>query len=124
MQNVPFILFLRLTYNGTERLVLTLVTFPPSDNLPLFIDFSGEDVEFIFDPGSHPEIGQKWELDQALSAGGFDLKIVRATLTDEPGLVFEIEPGLSITGAMLFSSDPLVIGATGGIPVHKRLTMD
>ena len=108
-----------LPFTGAEQLILTLVTFPPADSLPMFIDFSGNSPSFTFDPGANPKTGQKWELNQALLADGFDLKVVSATLTDEPGLVFEVEPGLSVTGVMFYSPDPLVTGATGGIPVHK-----
>jgi len=48
-------------FTGAEQLVLTLITFPPTDTLPMFVDFSGESPGFIFNPGKNPEVGQKWE---------------------------------------------------------------
>jgi hypothetical protein len=108
-QTVPF--------TGNEELLLKLVTFPPSDTLPMFVDLSGDSPGFTFDPGVDPQTGQRWELNQKISAAGFDLKVVSATLTSEPALVFEVEPGVSVTGVMFRSSDPLMAGATGGVPV-------
>ncbi|HAF61576.1 MAG TPA: hypothetical protein DCK95_04545 [Anaerolineaceae bacterium] len=108
-----------IPFDGTEKLVLTLATFPPSDSLSLFTDFSEDSPSFTFDAGENPEIGQLWKLNHALSAGSFDLKVISATLTDEPGLVFEIETGPSVSGARFYSTDPLVTGSTGGIPVHN-----
>lgn len=108
-----------LPFSGSEQLVLTLVSFPSNDALPMFVDFSSDSPSFIFDPGTNPQTGQRWELDQAISAAGFELTVVSATLTDEPGLVFEVEPGPSVTGVMFHSLDPLVTGSTGGVPVHS-----
>lgn len=104
-------------FTGLEQLVLTLVTFPPSDTLPMFVDFSGNSPIFTFDPGENPQEGQKWDLNQRLSAGGFDLKVVSAALTGKPSLVFEVEPGPSVTGVMFDSPEPLVSGSSGGVPV-------
>jgi hypothetical protein len=109
-----------LPFAGVEQLVLTLVSFPSGDTLPMFVDFSMDGPSFTFDPGANPQAGQRWELNQALSAGGFDLKVVGATLTDEPGLVFEVESGPSVTGVLFYSPDPLMTGATGGSPVQGR----
>lgn len=110
-QTVPF--------TGREQLTLRLASFPSGDTLPLFVDFSGDSPGFIFDPGAHPGVGQRWELNRSLSAGGFDLKVVSATLTDEPGLVFEVAPGPSVTGVMFRSPNPLVNGSTGGVPAQN-----
>ncbi|MGV8024960.1 MAG: hypothetical protein AB2L18_00165 [Anaerolineaceae bacterium] len=108
-----------IPFDGTEKLVLTLVPFPPSDTLSMSMDFAVDSPSFIFDPGENPEIGQIWELNQALSAGNFDLKVIRVTaMTDETGLVFEIEPGPSVSAVMFYSSDPLVTGA-GTAPVQS-----
>lgn len=107
-QTVPF--------TGDEQLVLTLVTFPPSDTLPMFMDFSGNSPAFTFDPGANPHEGQRWELNQPLSAGGFDLKVVSSTLIGKSSLSFEMEPGPSVTGVMFTSNDPLVSGLSGGVP--------
>ncbi len=116
-----------IPFDGTEKLVLTLVSFPPSDTLSMFMDFAVDSPSFTFDPGENPEIGQIWELNQELSAGNFDLKVISATaMTDEPGLnladetglVFEIEPGPSVSAVMFSSPDPLVTGA-GTAPVQS-----
>ena len=72
-------------FTGQEQLTLRLASFPSGDTLPLFVDFSGDGPGFTFDPGAHPQTGQRWELNQSLSAGGFDLKGGGATLPDEPG---------------------------------------
>ena len=108
-----------LPFTGAEQLILTLVTFPPADSLPMFIDFSGNSPSFTFDSGSNPKTGQIWELNQVLSTDGFDLTVVSATLTDEPSLVFQIEPGLNVTGVMFNSPDVLVTGANSGNPVQN-----
>jgi hypothetical protein len=105
-QTVPF--------SGREQLALTLVTFPILDTLPVFVDFSGDTSNFMFDLGTDPKTGQRWELNKVLSAGGFDLKVVSVTLTDEPSLVFEVEPIPGVTGVMFNSPDALVTGANGG----------
>ncbi len=108
-----------LPFSSQEQLVLTLVTFPDTEALSLFIDLSGNSPSFTFDPGINPKPGQSWELNQVLSAGGFDMKVVSASLTDEPGLVFEIEPDPDINGVMFDSPDPLVNGATEGTPTNS-----
>ena len=116
-----------IPFEGTEKLVLTLVSFPPSDTLSMSMDFAVDSPGFTFDPGENPEIGQIWELNQTLSVGNFDLKVIRATamrdepgfnLTNETGLVFEIEPGPSLSAVMFYSPDPLVTGA-GTAPVQS-----
>jgi hypothetical protein len=109
-QTVPF--------TGAEKVLLKLVTFPLPDTLPMFVDLSGDSPSFTFDPGSNPTIGQRWELNQAFSAGGFTLKVVSATLTDESSLIFEVEPGASVTGVMFYSPDPAT-GSKGGVPASN-----
>lgn len=110
-QTVPF--------SGSEQLVLTLVTFPPSDSIPMFIDLSADSPSFDFDLGADAQVGQTWNLNQLLSYGDFNLKVIRATLDNGPRLVFEIEPGPSVTGAMFYTPDPLVTGSSGGVPVKS-----
>lgn len=110
-QTVPF--------SGREQLVLSLVTFPISNTLPVFVDLSGKSTLFTFDPGSNPKTGQRWELNQVLSADGFDLTVVSATLTDEPSLVLQIETGPFVTGVMFNSRDVMVTGAKSGNPVQN-----
>ena len=104
-------------FSGTEQLVLTLVPLSPQDTAPMFIDSSADGPAFTFDPGVNPEIGKKWELNQTLTYGNFTLNVISATLEDGPSIVFDIEPGPSVTGALFYSPDPLVSGARGGVPV-------
>ena len=108
-----------LPFTGSERLILTLVMIPPTGTLSMFADFSGDSSSFMFDPGADLTAGQTWDLDQDLSGKGLGLKVVKATLTDEPGLVFEAEPGPNVSGFMVYSPDPLLTGSTGGVPVHS-----
>jgi hypothetical protein len=108
-----------LPFRSQEQLVLSVVTFPDPDTLSMFIDLSGKSDGFTFDPGTNPKPGQRWELNQALSAGGFDMKVISASLTDEPGLVFEIESNSDIDGVMFDSPDPIVIGSTEGTPTNN-----
>lgn len=107
------------TFSGTEQLVLRLVTFPPSDTIPMFIDSSTDGLAFTFDPGANPEVGKKWDINQTLSYGDFTLNVISATLEDDRNIVFEIEPGASVTGALFYSPDPLVTGSSGGVPVSS-----
>ncbi len=106
-------------FTGTEPLTLSLVVFPDPNELPVFEDFSTEGSGFTFDPGIPPKAGQMWELNETIHVGSFTLHIVRATLTAEPGLVFEFEPVENVTGAMLYTADPLLRGSTGGVPVQE-----
>jgi hypothetical protein len=108
-----------LPFRSLEQLDLTVATFPDPETLSMFIDLSGKSDGFTFDPGSNPKPGQRWELNQALSAGGFDMKVISASLTDEPGLVFEIESNSDIDGVMFDSPDPMVIGSTVGTPTNN-----
>jgi hypothetical protein len=110
-QTVPF--------NGTEQLTISLATFPQSGNLAMLEDFSSDAIGFTFDPGANPQVGQTWELDENILVGRFKLRVVRATMTAEPGFIFEFEPNEEVTGVMLYTPDPLIRGATGGVPVQN-----
>lgn len=105
-------------FTGTEQLTLSLVVFPDPNVLPMFEDFSAEGLGFTFDPGNNPKASQTWELNEIIKVGQFTLHVVRAKLTSEPGLVFEFAPSESVTGAMLYTADPLLRGSTGGVPVQ------
>jgi hypothetical protein len=106
-------------FTGTEQLTLSLVVFPDPNVLPMFDDFSAEGLGFTFDPGNNPEVGQTWELNEIIKVGQFTIHVVRAKLTAEPGLAFEFAPSENITGAMLYTTDPLLRGSTGGVPVQE-----
>ena len=105
-------------FTGTEQLTLSLVVFPDPNVLPMFEDFSAEGLGFTFDPGNDPKASQTWELNEIIKVGQFTLHVVRAKLTAEPSLIFEFAPGENVTGAMLYTADPLLRGSTGGAPVQ------
>jgi hypothetical protein len=108
-------------FTGAEHLMLSLVVFPDPDVLPMYEDFSGESAAgFTFDPGKTPQVGQTWKLNETIHIGQFTLHVVRATLTAEPGLVFEFEPAQNVTSAMVYTAGPLLRGATGGVPVQDK----
>ena len=106
-------------FTGTEQLTLSLVVFPDPNVLPIFEDFSAEGSGFTFDPGNDPKASQTWELNEIIKVGQFTLHVVRAKLTAEPGLIFEFAPSENVTGAMLYTADPLLRGSTGGVPVQE-----
>lgn len=108
-----------LPFSGSEQLTLRLVSFPSGEALPLFIDLSSDSPTFTIELGTNPEIGQTWEINKVLTAGGFSFRVLNATLTGEPGLLFEIEPEPPLTGVMFHSTNPLMTGAAGGVPVHS-----
>ncbi len=105
---------------GGEQLTLTLTTFPQGEILPIAVDFSAEAGGFIFDPGSNPQVGQTWALDQIVTVGGYNLHIVGARLTAPSELLFEFAPTDDVTGVMLYST--FASGAAGGMPVDGNFT--
>ena len=102
---------------GNERLTLALVSFPPGPTLPMLMDFSTNPAAFLFDPGTNPQVGQTWSLDETLHAGQFTLHLVGARMTSPTELVFEFEPTPNVTGVMLYSAS--ASGASGGVPVQN-----
>lgn len=103
-------------FTGKELLTLSLNVFPDANNLPVSIDFSMDARGFVFDPGPNPVVGQSWSLDEVIQIGGFTLRAVRASLASPTELLFEFEPAENLTGVMLYTSDPLLRGAAGGVP--------
>ena len=101
-------------FSGTEQLTFSLIIFPGGDVLPMIEDFSTEAPGFIFDPGVSPQAGQTWKLNETVHVGSFTLHVVRATLTDGTSLVFEFEPAENVTGAMVYTTDPLLRSSGGG----------
>ncbi|NMB90109.1 MAG: hypothetical protein GYA17_17260, partial [Chloroflexi bacterium] len=90
-----------LPFDGNQELTFSLVSMPVGDTLPMFEDFSPQPSGFTFDPGLDPQVGQGWALDETLQVSQFSLHVVGATMTGEPGLVFEFEPAGAATGVML-----------------------
>ncbi len=102
-----------IPFRGDERLILQVVSFPIGDKLPMFMDFSPNSPSFTFDPGPNPQVGQTWPLDQTLSAGGYTLKIVQATLASATEFDFAAESAGPATGMMFYTTDPLLTGSGG-----------
>jgi hypothetical protein len=109
-------LFQTVPLQGNEKLTLNLVSFPPDRDLPMLMDFSTNPAVFTFDPGTHPQVGQTWTLDETLQVGSFTLHIVGARMTSPTELIFDFEPIQNVRGAMLYST--LASGASGGVPVQ------
>lgn len=109
-------LYQTVPLQGNEKLTLNLVSFPPDRDLPMLMDFSTNPAVFTFDPGTNPQVGQTWTLDETLLVGSFTLHIVGARMTSPTELVFDFEPIQNVTGAMLYST--LASGSSGGVPVQ------
>ena len=109
-------LYQTVPLQGNEKLTLNLVSFPPDRDLPMLMDFSTNPAVFTFDPGTDPQVGQTWMLDETLQVGPFTLHIVGARMTSPTELFFDFEPIQNVTGAMLYST--LASGASGGVPVQ------
>lgn len=110
-------IFRTLPFTGNERLKVSLKVFPGGSDLPMSIDFSMDDANgFLFDPGPDPAVGQIWTLDDVIQIGDLTLRAVNANLASPSELLFEFEPSENVTGVMLYTPDPLLRGAAGGIP--------
>lgn len=110
-------IFQTLPFTGNEQLTVSLNVFPNANDLPVSVDFSMDDANgFLFDPGPDPAVGQIWTLDDVIQIGGFTLRAVSASLASPTELLFEFEPAENLTGVMLYTPDPLLRGAAGGIP--------
>ncbi len=99
-------------FTGDEKLILTLVAFPSSENLPMSIDFSLNTPGFNFDPGPNPQVGQTWALDQTLEVGHYTIHAIGVKLVSPTNLSFEFAPVVDVTGVMLYS--PAASGADAG----------
>ncbi|MDD5467336.1 MAG: hypothetical protein PHS96_05990 [Anaerolineales bacterium] len=108
-------------FNGNEQLVLKLASFPDVQGLPVMLDLAQDGPAFTFDPGTAPQVGQVWELNQSFSVAGFEVKVLRAGWTGGPGLAFEVKPGPAVTGVMFSADTPLLTGSTGGVPSSQGL---
>ena len=104
-----------LPFGGGENLTLSLAAFPDTENLPLSVDFPP--ATFTFDPGIHPQPGQRWELDERIQAGGYQLHAIGVKQVSPTELLFEFAPTSGVTGVMLYS--PLTSGGSGGVPVEN-----
>lgn len=106
-------------FRGGEQLTLSLTAFPDPNNLPLSQDFWENAPAFTFDPGPNPQVGQTWQLNETLQAGGFTLNIIQAALTAPGTLVFSTQAGPAVTGIMFHCEQASSVGGdapqTGGI---------
>jgi hypothetical protein len=98
---------------GKETLTLSLVMFPYGETVHVYAGVPAGFASFTFDPGPDPRAGQSWPLDERLQIGGFDLHAVNAQLVTGTELLFEFEPAEDLIGVMLYTSDPLLRGASG-----------
>jgi hypothetical protein len=108
-----------IPFYANEQLLLSLKTFPDNDSLPLLTDIPDGKYKFTFDPGAEPKPGQTWVLNQDLILDGYNLNIVRATLTDEPALEFEVHPDSGVTNVMFTSANAIVTGSRGGTSLQN-----
>ena len=107
-------------FASDEDLTLSLYVFPDPHNLPLMIDLSTSAPSFTFDPGTNPQIGQTWQLDKVLQAGGYTVHLTGAKLVSPTEISFEFEPVGNVTGVMLYSDK--ASGASAAPPQPKYFT--
>lgn len=103
-------------FSGNERLTLTIVSFPDTQELTLgfAVPIFQEVPDFIFDPGPDPEAGQTWELNDVITAGNFTLRLVGAELIQERELELQFEKTEGLTSIMIYSDDPDISGNHSG----------
>jgi hypothetical protein len=106
-------------FTGEETLTLSLVMFPYGEAVHVYVGVPAGVASFTFDPGPDPRAGQSWPLDEKLQIGGFNLHVVNAQLVTGTELLFEFEPAKDLNGVMLYTSDPLLRGASGGEPTQS-----
>lgn len=106
-----------LPFRGGETLTLSLNAFPEANNLPMSVDFSVDQTSFTFDPGTNPQVGQSWALDQQMQVGSYQIHVIGVKQVSATELVFEFAPADEVTSVMLYS--PLANGATNRPPVEN-----
>lgn len=111
--------FETLPFRGGETLTLSLTAFPDAGNLPMSVDFPLEQAAFTFDPGSNPQVGQSWKMDEQVQVSGYMVHVVGVKQVSSTELLFEFAPTPSVTGIMLYS--PLASGSTGSLPVENAI---
>lgn len=77
--------------------------------------FSGPQVEFHFDTGASPQLGQEWSIDDDLDLGGHLLRVLTATRTPD-GYAFSFQSDGAITGVAvdIQGTEPYIPPAGGG----------
>ena len=101
-------------FRGGEALTLSLTSFPDAENLPVSVAVPVDQPAFTFDPDKNPQAGQRWEMDERIHVGGFELHLTGVELLPKRALQFEFAPAPNVSGVML--SSPLASGGTGSVP--------
>jgi hypothetical protein len=107
--------FETLPFRGGENLTLSLAAFPEATNLPMSVDFPIEQATFTFDPGTSPQVGQSWNLDQQIQVGDYLVHVIGVKQISPTELLFEFAPTSGVTSVALYSSPAR--GGTGSPPV-------
>lgn len=72
-------------------------------------------ANFVFDPGSNPQPGQTWELNQDVEVAGKTLRVASVALdASGKGLTFTFDPSSEIQSAILTDVDHPLTGGSGG----------
>ena len=106
-----------MPFHGGEILTLALTAFPDANNLPMSIDLPIGQSTFPFDPGTDPQVGQSWTLDEQIQAGKYLVHVIGVTQVSPTELLFEFAPASGVTGVMLYS--PLASGSTGNLSIEN-----
>ncbi len=114
-------LYQTMPFTGNEELILTLQSVPQIEKkLNLMRDYSTDPGKFFFDPGTNPQPGQIWKLDEQVQVGDLTLQVVRAELNNANELTFEFEEYPDVTGVMLYTDTPDIKSARGGMPTDNQ----
>lgn len=101
-----------------ELITLNLVSFPPSNGMPLVLDFSVNPGKFTFHP-SVLKIGESMALDQEIEVGGYVLHLTGARKTSANELAFEFDAEGYLNGVMLFS--PSASGSSTSLSTDGKI---
>lgn len=113
-------LFQTIPFTGNEELILNLQSVPiAGQKISLMKDYSSNPGKFVFDPGSNPQPGQVWVMDEKVQVGEFPVNVIRAELNNANELNFEIEALDDVTGVMLYADVPEIKSARGGVPTGE-----
>jgi hypothetical protein len=75
----------------------------------------GAQTSFDFDTGSSPQPGQEWTLNQDLTVGGYSLRVLTATRTqDGYDFSFQGDPAMAGVGIDIQGTSPYISPAGGG----------
>ncbi len=114
-------------FRGDEQLTMRLVgEIFTRGKLPARYGYSisEQSPSFHFDPGSAPQVGQTWQLDETLHGKGFTLHLIGARVASEHEIIFEIEPSTNVTRVAFREEPPAEIWAdapTDGGNIQLRM---